>query len=336
MNQKNHDSTADWHKLVGFQSPLLKLQSLYTSGRLPQVLLFVGREGIGKRLFVRALTSLFYCEDGTACGQCGPCLDLKRGEHQELLWLTTEKTFKIEHAQQLQDHLAVQSAAIQVKGQWRRQPRVVVMPDIDRLNHQAANRMLKTLEEPNDNTFIIFTTSRPKQLLDTVRSRVIQWYLIPPPVAESIALIRGQINCDLSDSELERLLSTSGMAPGKVIERIQSQQFDDEQVIERLMKDLIFSRGTQTAMDAAKQLTKDYQVSVNDLAKRIELLLNQYYRWSFQGSKPDDAYFKQSQPSLDPVVLRRWRETLRTIRSFSGTGVPLNPQMLAETFALTR
>ena len=122
MKHTKQDLAIDWRDLIGFERHLAKLQDLQKSSRLPQALLFTGREGIGKRKFVAKLMGLFYCETESACGQCQPCQDLLRGEHEELLFMEQEKSYKIDDAQELQDHLSVQSGSIRRSGELQRLP----------------------------------------------------------------------------------------------------------------------------------------------------------------------------------------------------------------------
>lgn len=338
MKQKHIEKKPDhWRNLLGFGSDFQKVNGLHESGRLPQTILFTGREGIGKRIFIAKLVASFYCLEGTACGQCGPCHEVSDLEHTELLWLDAEKTFKLEHAQQVQDHLSVQAGTIKQNGVTRVLPRVVVMVDIERFNAQGANRLLKILEEPPENSLILFSTSRPKQLLDTILSRVIKWHLEPPKMDESMAALSERFP-DLATANLEKALVESGLAMGKALQRLEKSSQEDDEVLDKLVKNLLFSKGRQLAMDASKELIRGRQISANDLANRIELLLNEYYKWRLSAKElRDKSFFDQVNITIDAQVLRRWRESLTTIRKLARRqAIPLNAQMLAETFALTR
>ena len=326
-----------WTNLLGFQSDIAKIKELHETQRMPQVILFTGREGIGKRMFLSKLVGILFCETGDGCGSCSSCVDVQRNEHTELLYMEEAKSYKLEHIQRLQEHLSVQASSVQRNGHLVKQVRAVVIPDIDRLNAQGANRLLKTLEEPPANTMILLSTSRPKQLLDTILSRVIKWHLEPAKIEESLQLLK-PLFPNVSEALIERTLVESGLATGRAKSRLERDNEDENLAVDKLIKNLLFSKGRQLALDASKELIKGRQINANDLARRIELLLNDYYKWrlSADGLR-DSTFFDQVNITIDAKVLRQWRKSLSMIRKIADRGgVPLNAQLLAETFALTR
>ena len=72
--------------LGAFDEILATVGPLCAKGRLPAVILWQGRAGIGKRELVKAVFSLFMCREKTGCGVCGGCRQVAAGTHPELLW----------------------------------------------------------------------------------------------------------------------------------------------------------------------------------------------------------------------------------------------------------
>lgn len=150
------------------------LSGLYRTGRLPHALLFAGPEGVGKRQFASSFAGFMLCEAKTpsACGQCRSCMQIAAGHHPNILHLkreTDEKTGKqkrdisIAAVRALDEHFSLTSHYGQAK--------IVVIDPADALNASSANALLKTIEEPPRNAFLILISEQPQTLPATLRSR---------------------------------------------------------------------------------------------------------------------------------------------------------------------
>ncbi len=149
----------------------------YKSGRLGQALLFAGPAGVGKRYFAGRLAASLLCEardekTGASCGNCRGCHQFSAGTHPNLFWLEREfnsKTDKekrdisMEQLREMMDRLAFSS--------HYGQARVVVINPADALNINGINAVLKTVEEPPENTYLVLISERPMALVATLRSR---------------------------------------------------------------------------------------------------------------------------------------------------------------------
>ncbi len=156
---------------------------LYVSlahNRLNHAYLFCGDKGIGKLSLAQALAARFLCQnpqDSDACGNCRSCKLLQSGNHPDYLELPREpgelriRRFTprnstgnedIEHPPVL-DFMRLKP----LNGNGR----VCIIPDVERINTEAANAFLKTLEEPPPQSLIILTCSAPDRLLATITSR---------------------------------------------------------------------------------------------------------------------------------------------------------------------
>jgi DNA polymerase III subunit delta' len=140
------------------------LQSAAANGKLATALLFRGPNGIGKKKVALSLAQDLLCEKGTpACGVCGSCLRAFKVQHEGLLLVSTEETnLKLEDIQPIFDFVR-----LKILGRAR----VIIIDDAHKLNIQAANRLLKTLEEPPPNTYFILITPQETALPITIRSR---------------------------------------------------------------------------------------------------------------------------------------------------------------------
>lgn len=155
----------------GHQRALGILRRSVLADRLHHAYLFAGPEGVGKRRAADALTALVLCTDrrGDAetldsCGHCIACRKLEAGSHPDRVVVEPDGRF-IKIAQ-IRD----------VHSQTRFRPfegerRVVVIDRAETIREEAANALLKTLEEPRGDTMFILVTANPQRLLTTIRSR---------------------------------------------------------------------------------------------------------------------------------------------------------------------
>lgn len=148
----------------GHKTVIQNLLIMREKSRLHPVLLFVGPSGIGKKKIAMGLAQSLACEKlALACGVCGPCLRIEKGSSESLKVIAPQGAgIKIEQTREIQDWLSLRSLG---------QARIVILDDADKLNPQAANSLLKTLEEPPENAFFILISQSLSSVMTTIRSR---------------------------------------------------------------------------------------------------------------------------------------------------------------------
>jgi DNA polymerase-3 subunit delta' len=143
------------------------LKRLLRSGNVPHALLFSGMAGIGKTAMARELAKLLNCHhprEWDCCDECPSCRKLNAGHHPDLIWVSREGTFiKIEQIRDIQGRLRFRP----FEGKWR----VIVLQNAQDLKEEAANSLLKLLEEPPKQNVFILTAIEPQMLLPTLVSR---------------------------------------------------------------------------------------------------------------------------------------------------------------------
>src|SRR5262245_19239471 len=197
--------------------------------RLPHAMLFCGRAGIGKLAFAEALARTLLCERAGAkgaCGKCASCNWMGQGSHPDFRRLEPEilseapeqeegsekkkpsSEIKIEQVRALADFIAMTSHHGGAK--------VVLIHPAETLNINAANALLKSLEEPPPGTYFLLVAHRWHQLLPTIRSRCERVAL---PAPDRKAAHRWLAEQKLPDAELA--LAQAGEAP------LAAQQYDE-------------------------------------------------------------------------------------------------------------
>lgn len=153
-------------------------------GLLPHALLFGGRRGNGAEAFIRAFAARLLCDRNTelACGQCKSCLLIGADTHPDLVRLEPEEGSRAIKVDQVRAVVEFAQKSAQFGGH-----RVVLLTPADALNVNAANALLKTLEEPGPGTVLLLQSERAQDLLATIRSRCQRIELIAPDEAAALA-----------------------------------------------------------------------------------------------------------------------------------------------------
>ncbi|MEN6566064.1 MAG: DNA polymerase III subunit delta' [Veillonellales bacterium] len=156
-----------WNEIIGHRENISQLKLMLHQGRVPHALLFTGPEGVGKMLTATVLAAGLLCENSKGerpCGSCPSCRQVKGFSHPDLLVVRPDgATIKIDQIRDLQRETALAA--------YRSGCRVGIIDDAERMTPQAANSLLKTLEEPPGQLIFILVSSHRQQLLETIISR---------------------------------------------------------------------------------------------------------------------------------------------------------------------
>lgn len=231
-----------WQRLVG----------LADGGQLPHALLVSGHAGIGKERLASAFAARLLCQAPPlqgACGTCKSCSLLNAGAHPDLMWLApetdakTEKTAKFIKVDQIRELVSFAEKSAQLGGY-----RVVIITPAHLLNVQAANALLKTLEEPGSRTLILLVSAQPLSLSATIRSRCQQLALEIPAEKEALAWLQPQLR---DEATARLLLALSDGAPLAALQLRDALWFGER---ERLLRDLgSLSEGRIAALAVAQR-----------------------------------------------------------------------------------
>lgn len=173
-----------FREVLGHARNLERLRRCLASGRVSHAYLFVGPEGIGKSTVAKAFACALTCpeEPGEGCGECPSCRRIVSGSHPDVHIVEPEgQAVKIEQVRDLQEAVAFRPALA---------PRTVaVLPRAERMTPQAANALLKTLEEPPGETVIVLVSPTPSLLPPTVVSRCELIAFAPIPAEELAGIL---------------------------------------------------------------------------------------------------------------------------------------------------
>ena len=169
-----------WDDVYGHDEAKRLLRGHLASGEIPGAYLLIGPEGVGKRQLALEMAKALNCTGASSvrppgppgafpeagCDACPTCAQIAKGTHPDVHRLIpsgASEQIKIDDVRQLLGRLALRpfNAAIQV----------ALIDGADRLTEEAANALLKALEEPSGRARFLLTTSRPADCLPTVVSR---------------------------------------------------------------------------------------------------------------------------------------------------------------------
>ncbi len=293
--------------ILGHERVREGLKSAAASDTVHHAMLFSGPEGVGKGAVARAFAALAACPNpsasGDACGTCRSCeriLSHRPGEetrHPDVLWLSPQSSAVIKIAQ-VRDLLGIIPYP-----PLEARVRTVVIEPADTMNVEAANALLKTLEEPPSSTRFILITSRPDALLSTIRSR-----------CQAIHFGR------LADEEVERGLRAAGVGPEQARRGAALADGSLGVALERI-DDPVLARGDEILgrcvavrpgdATAALQLAADLADPKDQVPQVLEVLLR-FYRDALLLSVDASERVRLTHPHLVDTLLKTVVERLGT------------------------
>ena len=235
-----------------------RLLRQFDSGQMAHAYLLCGAGGLGKRHFIQQFARLMLCRDSSpavpehaspspgqsapqsepqptphpapqptlrqACGLCSNCLLGANAQHPDILLVQSvdgSKNIKIEQIRDLSNFAIHTSHSGGAK--------ILLINQAEKLNTNAANALLKTLEEPTRNTYLFLLSDQPEALPLTVRSRCQRLLFNVPPQSISEAWLRPLVADKLADASLQDLLLTAQGRPLLALELLGSDAFVNKQ-----------------------------------------------------------------------------------------------------------
>ncbi|MBI5418966.1 MAG: DNA polymerase III subunit [Deltaproteobacteria bacterium] len=191
------------------------LRRYLASGMVPPGLLFFGEEGIGKEKAAMAFIGALFCRRRTADGACGGCPECRRfasGAHPNLLRVSPENHFiQIAEIRALKEELSLKA--------FSERPRAALICPADRMTLQAANALLKTLEEPPPSTHLVLVAHRLSELPPTIISRCQKVPFATLPPEEVVEILRGipSVGKRYDPVEVRAAAACAGGSPGRAL-----------------------------------------------------------------------------------------------------------------------
>lgn len=333
---KSDTKTDRWNvlQLFGLERDKTSLYELMCSERLHPVILLEGRQGLGKRHLAVWMAARLLCEQKITlqgpvdpCGKCGACREVLSGLHHDVMIINEPgASIRTADAEVFQEHFNTLSATGR---------RLGLLMNADKMTMEAANRLLKTLEEPPAQAFIILTSSRPLSLPPTILGRCLRWRLQAPDRDQVVEwtrkLLHGNDIEKLGANEVSKFVQHMAFSPGRIRKAIEHGDI----LVDDLAEDVRALLGATTASEVLKiaaDVARTKKAKLSDVLDYVELELSSQYRQSFEGETNRVAGLTEM------ARTRRFlREALSSARRHAVIGkVSLNTQLVMESLGLSR
>ncbi len=330
--------------LIGNDRIKKLLRRAVSEERIGQSLLMAGPRGVGKYQFAIALAQALNCEKvkmGEACGDCVPCRKIARGEHADVRSILRESqdpSFKKDPRSQFIKIAQVREMSQQAQFRpYEGRRRVFIIDDAEWLRHEAANSLLKTLEEPPETSLVILITAKPFSLLDTIRSRCLMLSFAPLNAAEIEVHLR---KMDKSSDELRLRSRLACGSIGRAIEIDLAEYREMRNVLMELIEAVAFSGDSITLLSAAEYLGR--KLEKDEFEKHLNALmalLADLFRLKLceaDGSVTNDDIVERLERAAEALTVEQITEwTDRIEQVFLGLPRNVNRQLAMEAMLIT-
>jgi DNA polymerase-3 subunit delta' len=211
--------------IIGHAQPQRFLQAALETGRLGHALLFHGEDRIGKRLVAKVVAQAINCEavpalsPPDACGICRSCHQIDIGSHPDVTIIqATSGKGETDQTREIESRFIYRPLIGSRK--------IVILDNADLLRQEAANALLKTIEEPPPESLIILVSAYPECLLPTIRSRCQELRFAPLAIGLVKDLLIQQRRLSESDARFLSVISGGriGLALEANVEEFRAQR----------------------------------------------------------------------------------------------------------------
>lgn len=241
--------------LIGNERNKAILQRLLGRGgaQLGRTLIFSGPDGIGKRQFALTMAKAANCLTPSpsgipdSCDSCATCRRIEEGTYGDVIQIVPDGQFiRIAQTRAMNDEVFARPR----EGRQR----FFIIDEADRLREEAANSLLKTLEEPPATSSIILITPRPDTLLRTIRSRAQRLAFTPLTIPEMEAYLNAGYPRPAGENALLARLAAGRLGAALTIDLSVYRQ--ERRILLELLELLVENRYRYRIMKAAEYLAK--------------------------------------------------------------------------------
>jgi DNA polymerase III subunit delta' len=227
--------------------------------------LFLGPERVGKFTIARKMAQILQCPNNF-CHNCPTCTQVGKSAHLDTIEISDDgNSLKLEQMREI-------IARLNMTGHGRY--KILLMENIGRLTPEAANSLLKLLEEPPVNTLFFFTATRPSDVIPTIRSRMQSFRFKLTPESSLKKTLTDKYPNLASDS-IEYIVMLALGKPGASIELIENPELlDEHRELFDITKSFYHEPSIARRFKAVRELVED-----SEKLKAFLLLLTAYARY---------------------------------------------------------
>lgn len=329
----------DMKQLYPWQNEALQAL-LNLRGRLPHAVLLKGAQGIGKLDLALNFAQSLLCDSPTAngmpCGNCDSCHWFDQESHPDFrlvqpdaLSTTDEAETKAGSKKPSREISVDQIRALSGFANFsahRGGYRIVVVYPAEAMNNNAANSLLKTLEEPTDKLLFLLVTHKPQQLLPTILSRCLAFPVATPSKEAGMAWLSQQGVKDPAQA-----LAQTGFAPLQALDWAESGEGAEERAT---LLEAIRQPSRMDALALAEKLQRGIPVHIIHCLQQWNHDLTSIKLAGSVRYFPDQAkVLEKLAQSTTTTALLRFQKELQEARRAAYH--PLNPRLFLESLLMS-
>ena len=249
------------------------------ANRQAHALLVQGDGGIGIQALADTFLHYRLCDQPleNACGQCKSCHLLGAQTHPDIQMVTPSGASDMIKVEQVRAVVNFLSQTPQI-AKWK----LVCVTAAHRMNVNAANALLKILEEPPGNSLIVLVSDRPQLLIPTVRSRCRNLDVGRPSEAETKAFCLAN---GVSEEQLTELIPILGLRPVKIASWVQDEQYQQWKLLldglDKFKKnDLTASELTELLKDLSLMDILEWLMQLAASRAKLAVVANIHSHWA--------------------------------------------------------
>jgi len=250
QNEQLRDTT--WNSVIGQEQMTQNLENALKYKKISHAYLFQGERLSGKRMIADIFARALQCEgDGDKpCNQCRSCKQAINGNHPDIIYVEHDKP----------NVISVDNIRTQINGDIAIKPyssayKIYIVDEAEKMNTQAQNALLKTLEEPPEYAVIMLLSTRAEAMLPTILSRCVALNTKPVPDDKIRHFLMTKVQ--IPDYRASICASFARGNVGRAIQLASNEEFDKmkAEVLDNLKS--IFEMEVYQMAAAAKKITEE-------------------------------------------------------------------------------
>jgi DNA polymerase-3 subunit delta' len=252
-------------EIIGHDKQIQHLRNAMRNRRLAHAYLFLGKEGIGKKLVALNLAKALNClrGDQEPCDECQSCLKVNHLHHPDVLFVEPHgQWIRIDQIRDLQRELSYRP--------YEGKRRVCILTGADRMRQEAANALLKILEEPPLHTVLILVASNVDFILPTISSRCQRITFSPLPSERIAEVVQSRLGLKREEAHILASLADGSLAKALQMD-LDFVRRARREIIEKIID--LPSYGAEQILGLAEEVT-----NTNDDLLTVLTMIHTWYR----------------------------------------------------------